>query len=44
MMKSLFSSFLSQKVSELPTGSKPVSPDCWYGCFSTRLWGLRRQA
>ena len=27
-----------------PTGIESVSPDCRYGCFATRLYGLRRQA
>ena len=26
-----------QKISELPTGIEPVSPDCRFGCFTTRL-------
>ena len=26
-----------QKISELPTGIEPVSPDFRFGCFTTRL-------
>ena len=26
-----------QKISELQTGIEPVSPDCRFGCFTTRL-------
>ena len=27
-----------QKISELPTGIEPVSPDCRFGYFTTRLY------